>query len=102
NTLADVFSDPQVLACNLVQSVEHPIVGTLRQVGLPLEMGSIKDGISVRMAPPVFGQHTREVLADFGLDAADIASLEEKRVAFQADGFGDTRKPAADAQEKQS
>ncbi|NYT24034.1 CoA transferase [Alcaligenaceae bacterium] len=87
NTLADVFSDPQVEACGLVQSVEHPVIGTLRQVGLPLNMGGSDESVSVRMPPPVLGQHTREVLAGYGLTEEDIAALEESRVAFQADGF---------------
>lgn len=88
NTLADVFADPQVQACNLVQSVEHPVIGTIRQVGLPLDMPDIAEGRSVRMPPPVFGQHTREILAGFGLAPEDIARLERDNVAFQADGFG--------------
>lgn len=87
NTLADVFSDPQVEACNLVQAVEHPVIGTLRQVALPLEMSTVEDNRSVRMAPPVFGQHTREILARFGLTAEDIERLEEGKVTFQAQGF---------------
>lgn len=88
NTLADVFSDPQVEACGLVQSVDHPIVGALRQVGLPLDMGGAQGRVSVRMPPPVLGQHTREVLAGYGLAEEDISRLEEHQITFQADGFG--------------
>lgn len=94
NTLADVFSDPQVEACGLVQSIEHPLIGTLRQVGLPLDMGDAEEVASVRMAPPVLGQHTREVLTSYGLTQDDLASLEKNRVVFQADGFAEN----ADAQ----
>jgi formyl-CoA transferase len=35
-------------------------------------------------AAPAWGQHTREVLAEWGLSAGEIAALEEKRVAMQA------------------
>lgn len=102
NTLEDVFSDPQVEACNLVQSVEHPVIGTLRQVGLPVSMDSIEGGVTVRSAPPVFGQHTREVLAAYGLAAEDIARLEENRVTFQAEGFApDLANASVDAEGKQ-
>lgn len=87
NNLADVFSDPQVEACKLVQSVEHPVIGTLRQVGLPLDMAGIEDGISVRRAPPMFGQHTREVLAAYGVAQQEISRLEERGVTHQAKGF---------------
>lgn len=99
NNLADVFSDPQVEACQLVQSVEHPIIGTLHQVALPLAMDSIEDGISVRRAPPVFGQHTREVLAAYGLSEADIGRLEAGKVTFQAEGFEPSGATASSAEE---
>lgn len=87
NTLADVFTDPQVEACNLVQSVEHPVIGAMRQVGLPLDFGGETGNVSVRTAPPVLGQHTREVLAAYGLSDEDITRLEEGKVTLQATGF---------------
>ncbi|MYN11859.1 CoA transferase [Pusillimonas sp. TS35] len=87
NTLADVFADPQVRACGLVQSVQHPIVGELKQVGLPLSMDAIEDGISVRSAPPVFGQHTREVLAAYGIADGDVEALLARSVLHQAPPF---------------
>lgn len=88
NNLADVFSDPQVEACKLVQSVQHPLIGVLRQVGLPLDMPDIENGISVRAAPPVFGQHTHEVLAAYGLASQEVTRLEEDGVIYQDDGSG--------------
>ena len=100
NTLEDVFTDPQVEACNLVQAVEHPVIGTLRQVGLPLEMSSLEDNRSVRMAPPVFGQHTREILAGFGLTPEDIARLEDAKVTFQAEDPASGASAAANGGQK--
>src|SRR3546814_7000374 len=44
NNLEDVFNDPQVLACGIVQSADHPKVGQLKQVGLP-----VKDRKSTRL-----------------------------------------------------
>lgn len=85
NTLADVFADPQVLACELVQTLQHPVLGELRQVGLPLDLGAGKPAGNTQLAPPVFGQHTRDVLASFGLPAAEIDRLVAQRVAFQSD-----------------
>ncbi len=84
NTLADVFSDPQVQACKLVQSVQHPVVGELRQVGLPLSMSQVQDGTSVRMAPPVFGQHTKEVFQAYGFSPEEIEQLLSQKIAYQA------------------
>jgi crotonobetainyl-CoA:carnitine CoA-transferase CaiB-like acyl-CoA transferase len=82
NTLEDVFADEQVKACKLVETVEHPLLGALRQVALPVKMAATEGG-SVRSAPPLFGQHTREALQDYGLASERIAQLLDKKVVFQ-------------------
>jgi crotonobetainyl-CoA:carnitine CoA-transferase CaiB-like acyl-CoA transferase len=83
NTLEDVFADPQVIACKLVETVEHPVLGALRQVALPIKMQSTAQG-SVRSAPPLFGQHTEEVLAAYGLAPEEIQQLLAKKVIYQS------------------
>ncbi len=83
NTLEDVFADAQVNACHLVESVQHPVLGTLKQVALPIKMAGTEHG-SVRSAPPLFGQHTEQVLADYGLSAARIGDLVKQRVVYQS------------------
>lgn len=82
NTLDDVFTDPQVLACDLVQTVEHPTLGTLRQVALPISLSGSKEP-SVRMPPPLFGQHTNEVLQSYGFSVEDIDNLLKHEAIFQ-------------------
>jgi crotonobetainyl-CoA:carnitine CoA-transferase CaiB-like acyl-CoA transferase len=83
NTLEDVFADEQVIACKLVETVEHPLLGALRQVALPIKMQSTAQG-SVRSAPPLFGQHTEQVLAAYGLPAEAIRQLLLKKVVYQS------------------
>ena len=83
NTLEDVFADPQVIACKLVETVEHPVLGALRQVALPIKMQSTAQG-SVRSAPPLFGQHTEEVLAAYGLASEAVQQLLMKKVVYQS------------------
>jgi crotonobetainyl-CoA:carnitine CoA-transferase CaiB-like acyl-CoA transferase len=39
---------------------------------------------SVRSAPPLFGQHTEQVLADYGLPAEAIRQLLLKKVVYQS------------------
>jgi crotonobetainyl-CoA:carnitine CoA-transferase CaiB-like acyl-CoA transferase len=39
---------------------------------------------SVRSAPPLFGQHTREVLEGYGITPEKIDELLEKKVVFQS------------------
>jgi crotonobetainyl-CoA:carnitine CoA-transferase CaiB-like acyl-CoA transferase len=83
NSLDDVFRDPQVLACKLVETVEHPVLGPLQQVGLPVRMSQVEDGTSVRSAPPLFGQHTHSVFADYGFSQDEIQRLLEQKVIHQ-------------------
>ena len=84
NNLEDVFNDPQVLACGIVQSADHPTVGELKQVGLPVNLSNMDEG-SVRTAPPLLGQHTASVFSDYGFDAGEVRRLLEKKVIHQAD-----------------
>lgn len=65
NRLDDVFADAQVQHCRMVESIEHPQLGTLRQVGNPLRMDGLREG-SMRLPPPLYGQHTVAVLQELG------------------------------------
>ncbi|MFQ5684106.1 MAG: CaiB/BaiF CoA transferase family protein [Candidatus Binatia bacterium] len=60
NTIDQVFSAPQVLHRKMLIEVEHPTAGTVRMAGLPLKLSNTP--ASVRLAPPVLGQHSEEVL----------------------------------------
>src|SRR3546814_4624384 len=76
NNLEDVFNDPQVLACGIVQSANHPKVGQLKQVGLPVNLSNMNGEGSVRTAPPLFGQHTASVFSDFGRSEEHTSELQ--------------------------
>lgn len=84
NNLADVFSDPQVQHCNLVEEVQHPVLGVLKQVANPITMDAFKDG-SVRRPPPMLGEHTFEILTEYGY-------TEEELRRFASDGVIDQYK----------
>lgn len=87
NTLADVFTDEQVRQIGLVETVRHPDLGDLRQVGLPFLMqnaaGESSAGATVHSAPPRLGQHTVQVLRDYGLASHEIDRLLKDQVVFQ-------------------
>ena len=73
NDLAEVFADPQVQARNMTASVAHPHSDVLRLVASPMKLSATP--VTLRRAPPLLGQHTDEVLAESGLDAAERARL---------------------------
>ncbi len=83
NSISDTLQDEQVLHQQLVETVEHPTLGELRQISNPLKMSSLHNGW-VRLAPPDFGQHTREVLSEFDFGADQISAWLDRKVIFQS------------------
>jgi hypothetical protein len=63
--IAEVFNDPAIAATRVVESVEHPSIGVLKLLASPLKLDCLAAG-SVRRAPPLLGQHTSEILREFG------------------------------------
>jgi crotonobetainyl-CoA:carnitine CoA-transferase CaiB-like acyl-CoA transferase len=82
NSIAQVLEDPHALARDMVVELEHPKAGRTRAIGLPIKL-SATPGKVVRPAP-LFGQHTREVLAEFGFGAAEIEDLIRSGAAVAA------------------
>jgi len=73
NSIGDMASDPQTLAREMVLELEHPRAGRTRTLGLPIKF-SATPGRVARPAP-AFGEHTREVLGEFGFTAPEIDEL---------------------------
>jgi len=82
NTLADVFADEQVIHCQLVEEAEHAELGRIRQVGSPITFDG-RQGESIRRAPPVLGEHTFEVLREYGYSDADLRGMAREGVIVQ-------------------
>jgi crotonobetainyl-CoA:carnitine CoA-transferase CaiB-like acyl-CoA transferase len=75
----ELFDDPQIHAREMIASVEHSTIGTLRALGLPVKLSDTPG--AVRTPPPLLGQHTDAVLArDLGISADDIAGLRRQNV----------------------
>src|SRR4029077_15684331 len=70
-----LLDDEHLLARGFWETVEHPVVGSYRCTGMPFRFVDGPRGW-VRTPPPVYGQHTREVLTDvLGLTDDDLADL---------------------------
>jgi crotonobetainyl-CoA:carnitine CoA-transferase CaiB-like acyl-CoA transferase len=78
NTLDKVLADPQTKAREMVIDIPHPLIPDLKLLGLPFKLSASPGDI--RLAPPLKGQHTQEVLIDLGYSAADIEALRERQV----------------------
>jgi crotonobetainyl-CoA:carnitine CoA-transferase CaiB-like acyl-CoA transferase len=82
NTLADVFADEQVQHLRLAEEVEHAELGRIRQVGSPIVLDG-QHGQSIRRAPPVLGEHSFEILQEFGYSRSDLDALASAGVIRQ-------------------
>jgi crotonobetainyl-CoA:carnitine CoA-transferase CaiB-like acyl-CoA transferase len=77
-SIDQMFSDPQVEHLDMAQSVARPDGEKLTVVGQPIAMSRTPSRIAV--APPELGQHTDEVLQEFGYSAKEIAALRQANV----------------------
>jgi CoA:oxalate CoA-transferase len=75
----EVLRDPQILAREMVAVVDHPALGPIRMLGLPVKL-SETPGV-VRTHPPRLGEHTRLVLQeDLNVDEKQIRELSDRGV----------------------
>jgi crotonobetainyl-CoA:carnitine CoA-transferase CaiB-like acyl-CoA transferase len=75
--LEEVFADPQLAARDMVATVEHPAIGDLRLLGVPVKLSETPG--AVRTAPPKLGQHNDAVLrTELGLTDAEIDTLRRQ------------------------
>ncbi|HEX5068930.1 MAG TPA: CoA transferase [Vicinamibacterales bacterium] len=72
--VAEALQDPQIAARAMIETLNHPTLGALRVLGIPVKLSETPG--SVRTAPPLLGQHTRQVLLnDLQMTAADVDRL---------------------------
>ncbi|MCZ6867029.1 MAG: CaiB/BaiF CoA-transferase family protein [Dehalococcoidia bacterium] len=78
NDLADVFSDPQVKARDMLLEVQHPSAGKIKQTGIPIKFSATPG--SIDSPPPLLGQHSKEILLELGYSQDEVEALEQQEV----------------------
>jgi len=79
NDLAQVFADPQVQARGLAMQLPHALAGLVPQVASPIRLSETP--VEYRNAPPLLGEHTRQVLEQvLGLHANAVEALRQSGV----------------------
>jgi crotonobetainyl-CoA:carnitine CoA-transferase CaiB-like acyl-CoA transferase len=69
----DVPDDPQVRYMNAFTSVEHPLIGPIRTVNVPVTFSETPG--EVRTHPPSVGEHSRAILRELGRTDAEVDRL---------------------------
>ena len=72
-SIGDMLKDPQVLAREMVVDVEHSHLGTTKALGSPVKFSTTPTSIS--RGAPMLGEHTREILGEFGYLDVEIDAL---------------------------
>ncbi|MEM9780599.1 MAG: CaiB/BaiF CoA-transferase family protein [Pseudomonadota bacterium] len=76
NTVAEAFAQPQAVAREMTVRLPHPVSGHVDLIGNPIRMSETP--VAYQGAPPMVGQHTRDVLSDvLGADEARLAAWAE-------------------------
>jgi crotonobetainyl-CoA:carnitine CoA-transferase CaiB-like acyl-CoA transferase len=75
--------DPQVKHMGNVTSYEHPKVGKVKVIGPAVRMSETPP--KIERPAPMIGQHTEEILREYGVDQKVITDLEARHVIEQAE-----------------
>lgn len=77
-TLDQTLEHPQVKHRQMVVEKEHPTMGVARLLGLPVKLSETPG--DVYRIPPLFAEHTDEILQDLGLSESDLADLRARGI----------------------
>ncbi|MDH3248954.1 MAG: CoA transferase, partial [Acidimicrobiia bacterium] len=77
NTVAEALDSPQTRGRGMVTEIEHPVVGMMRMLGIPIRQEGTPG--TIRRHPPMLGEHTEEILAEYLAMSAD--EIERLRAA---------------------
>ena len=77
HTVGEALTHPQTLARNMVVDLVHPQAGATRAIGCPIQFSATPT--QVTRPAPLLGEHSRELLREYGYDDQQIDG-------FAADG----------------
>ena len=74
----EIIADPQARANDFFVPFDHPTYGRIEVVANPIKLSETP--AAIRMPAPELGQHTEEVLLEYGYTWEDIAQFKEQGV----------------------
>lgn len=77
-SVAELISDPQVLHRKMIEQLDHPDLGKVRQPGIPIKLSDTPG--KIRKFSPKPGENTAEVLAGLGYNQDTLEKLKKSGV----------------------
>ena len=94
NNFQEVFDHPQIVARGVVQSIEHPRLGTMQVTRNPVLLDH--DGPEIARHAPMLGEHSEEILLELGYSREAIGKLIAANVTRLAAVRGPSKVEAAE------
>jgi crotonobetainyl-CoA:carnitine CoA-transferase CaiB-like acyl-CoA transferase len=79
-TYDQILSDPHIKARKMVVEIDHPKIGRMKSLGLPVK--STGELVQIRTAAPWLGQHSDEILKSIGYQDEQLAALHAQNIIF--------------------
>jgi crotonobetainyl-CoA:carnitine CoA-transferase CaiB-like acyl-CoA transferase len=71
--VTEVHNDPHAIAREVITEAEHSRLGPVKTIGCPVKFSETPSGVT--RGAPVYGEHSREVLSEYGYGAPEIEQL---------------------------
>ena len=84
HTIGEALGHPQTLARDMVVDLVHPQAGPTKALGCPVHFSATPTAIT--RPAPLLGEHTREVLREYGYADADIDGFVAAGIVEEAGG----------------
>jgi crotonobetainyl-CoA:carnitine CoA-transferase CaiB-like acyl-CoA transferase len=79
-TYDQILDDPHIKARKMVIEIDHPKIGRMKSLGLPVK--SSGELVQIRMPAPWLGQHSDEILKSIGYQDEQLAALHAQDIIF--------------------
>ena len=73
--IGEMTEDPQTKAREMIMEVNHSKLGPVRTLGPPIKFAGTPS--NVRRGAPVLGEHSEEILLEYGFTAEEIKAMGE-------------------------
>ena len=77
-SIEELASDPQLLHRNMVVQLDHPQIGKVTQVGIPVKLSDTPGAI--QGFSPIMGEHSDQLLSELGYGGEEIKRFRDAGV----------------------